>query len=96
MTRVVNLRKDEYQVFIGRGGSWGNPFSHLFSSKAEFIVDSREESIVRYRQWIMQRLKDEPALAEEMKRELKGKVLGCYCKPKACHGDILVEIVESL
>ncbi len=96
MTRVVNLRKDEYQVFIGRGGSWGNPFSHLLSSLAEFIVDSREESIVRYREWITQKLKDEPALAEKMKRELKGKVLGCYCKPKACHGDILVEIVESL
>lgn len=64
--------------------------------KDEFIVDSREESIVRHREWIMQRLKDESALAEEMKRESKGKILDCYCKPKACRGDILVEIVESL
>ncbi|KKL66852.1 hypothetical protein LCGC14_2140910 [marine sediment metagenome] len=98
MTRVVNLRIDEYDVYIGRGAGavWGNPFSHLTSSLAEFMVSSREESIVKYREWIMQRLKDEPALAEEMKRELKGKVLGCYCKPKACHGDVLIEIVESL
>lgn len=99
MTRVVNISKAEYDVYIGRGGCtsrWGNPFSVEFSSLAEFTVDSREEAIVRYREWIMQRLKDEPALAEEMKRKLKGKVLGCYCKPKACHGDILVEIVESL
>lgn len=65
-------------------------------TRAEFIVDFREEAIVRYRQWIMQKLKAEPALAEEIKRELKGKVLGCYCKPKAYHGDILAEIMESL
>lgn len=96
MTRVVNLKKDEYEVYIGRGSAYGNPFSHLFKSQAEFIVDSREESIVRYREWITQRLKDEPGLAEEMKKELKGKVLGCYCKPKDCHGDVLIEIVESL
>ena len=28
--------------------------------------------------------------------ELKGKVLGCFCKPKACHGDVLVELVNDL
>ncbi len=96
MTRVVNLKKDEYEVYIGRGGAWGNPFSYLTSSLAEFIVESREASIIRYKEWIIQRLRDEPALAEEMKKKLKGKVLGCFCKPKACHGDVLVEIVESL
>ncbi|MFD1444291.1 DUF4326 domain-containing protein [Thermoactinomyces vulgaris] len=26
---------------------------------------------------------------------MKGKVLGCFCKPRACHGDILVELVEN-
>jgi len=25
--------------------------------------------------------------------ELKDKVLGCYCKPEDCHGDILAELV---
>ena len=28
--------------------------------------------------------------------ELKGKTLGCFCKPKSCHGDILVELVNEL
>ena len=28
--------------------------------------------------------------------ELKGKRLGCYCKPAACHGDVLVELVKEL
>lgn len=26
---------------------------------------------------------------------MKGKILGCFCKPKSCHGDILVELVEN-
>jgi hypothetical protein len=36
---------------------------------------------------------------EELKaravRELRGKVLGCYCKPKRCHGDIIAEYVNG-
>lgn len=28
--------------------------------------------------------------------ELKGKVLGCFCKPKACHGDVLADLVNKL
>lgn len=26
---------------------------------------------------------------------LKGKRLGCYCKPKECHGDVIKEYIES-
>lgn len=26
--------------------------------------------------------------------ELKGR-LGCWCKPEACHGDVLVELLEA-
>lgn len=28
--------------------------------------------------------------------ELKGKRLGCWCKPAPCHGDVLVELIEEL
>lgn len=27
--------------------------------------------------------------------ELRGKRLGCWCKPNACHGDILVKILHD-
>lgn len=27
--------------------------------------------------------------------ELKGKTLGCWCKPNKCHGDILVKLIEE-
>ena len=32
---------------------------------------------------------------EQAKKELKGKFLGCWCKPEACHGDVIAEIVDG-
>ena len=51
---------------------------------------NREEVIRKYREWIM---KNDYLLS--CLDELKDKVLGCYCKPLACHGDVLVELVEG-
>ena len=28
-------------------------------------------------------------------QELEGKVLGCWCKPQDCHGDVLVELIDG-
>jgi hypothetical protein len=28
--------------------------------------------------------------------ELKGKTLGCFCKPEACHGDVIAEYLNNL
>jgi hypothetical protein len=51
---------------------------------------SREEVIQKYRQWILAN----PTLIAQLGRELKGKTLGCWCKPNACHGDILAELAD--
>lgn len=91
--KIINLKLDKnYDVYIGRGSKWGNPYSHLKNSQAKFIVDSREESINAYIYYI---LIDNPKLFNDAKIELKNKVLSCYCKPLACHGDFLVEISNS-
>ncbi len=82
-TTVVNKRKAPYDVYIGRGSKWGNPF----------VIGpdgNREEVIRRYRVWI----KNQPELLKDI-HELKCKVLGCFCKPQACHGDVLIELVEG-
>ena len=52
---------------------------------------SRDEAIDSYRDWILK----QPQLLKDL-HELKGKTLGCFCKPKSCHGDILVELVNGL
>ena len=27
--------------------------------------------------------------------KLKGKNLGCWCHPEACHGDILIKLIDK-
>lgn len=73
---------DSYDVFIGRGSAWGNPF-------VIGVDGTREEVIEKYRALIKER-----GLEERIKKELKGKVLGCFCSPLPCHGDVLAEIAN--
>lgn len=92
MTTVVNKNKEDYDIYIGRGSKWGNPFTHIKNkkTKAEFIVDSRSEAILKYKEWIV----NQNELINSLE-ELRDKKLGCFCKPKQCHGDILVELLEK-
>lgn len=83
-TRVVNLRKLPYDVYIGRPSKWGNPF--LIGKHG-----TRSRVIERYRSYILKQSNLMDSLTE-----LKGKTLGCYCKPKSCHGDILIELVQNV
>ena len=82
-TRVVHCRKSKYDVYIGRPSKWGNPF------KLEEGQD-RAAVILRYREWLMEQTELLAALPE-----LRGKVLGCWCKPQSCHGDVLAELASK-
>lgn len=97
ITRVVNKYKEDYDVYIGRGSEWGNPFTHIktSSTKAKFVVNTREESIDKFRWYLIDKITSDPSCLERLKL-LKGKRLGCFCKPKSCHGDILKEVIDSL
>lgn len=94
---VVNKYKEPYDVYIGRGSKWGNPFTHISDkqTKAEFIVATREESIEKFREYIIERISNGEVKIDDL-LELAGKRLGCFCKPKSCHGDVLVEIVSAI
>jgi TatD DNase family protein len=70
----------------GETAVWGNPFVMRDQSETE-----RSRVTEEYRQWIYA----QPELMEKVRRELKGKVLGCWCAPKQCHGNILAEIANS-
>jgi hypothetical protein len=93
--RVVHCKKEAHDVYIGRPSRWGNPFTHLRSDhSAVWVVESREEAIDRYRSDLRKRVRQgEPGLVEAL-AELYGKVLGCWCSPKPCHGDVLLEAAE--
>ena len=83
--KVVNLKKEKYDVYIGRGSIWGNPFIMKNYSQAE-----RDKVCDEYEKWFW--TTDLP----NQLYELKGKVLGCYCSPLRCHGDFLAEQVNKL
>ena len=88
LTTVVNLKREPYDVYIGRGSMWGNPFK--MGSEAD-----RERVIQAYKKYLKEAiLRGEISILDL--KTLKGKRLGCYCKPKACHGDILAEIVNLI
>jgi hypothetical protein len=92
MTKVVHCKKDNYDIYIGRPSKYGNPYSHLDNTLAEFKVKSRKEAIEKYREWILRG--DGRYLLNDIE-ELRGKILGCWCSPKACHGDVLIEILNE-
>ena len=93
MTQVVHVRKVPFVqftsnfVYIGRDylefkdEGWGNPF-HIG------VDGNRKEVLRKYREWV----KGQPHLIARLP-ELKDKILGCWCKPYSCHGDVLVELL---
>lgn len=91
-TKVVHCKKEKYNVYIGRPSKWGNPFTHKPSTIAPFIKESREKSIEAFREWIT--TGEGKHLLNDLD-ELKGKILGCWCKPEKCHGDILLELIDK-
>lgn len=87
--------EDDKNLYVGRKGivfingerfpktdsKWHNPF--------KISKDlSREESINKYRLYITTKITN----GELNLDELKDKVLGCWCRPAYCHGDVLVEL----
>lgn len=92
-TSVVNCRTEPYDVYIGRPSDWGNPFSHISDRRtlARHRTSTRAQAIQAYREWITS---GEGRHLLARLGELRGKRLGCWCKPRACHGDVLVELIE--
>lgn len=90
-TKVVHCKKQPYDVYIGRPSKWGNLYSHKEGTTAKFKTKTREEAIQLYAEWLSHQ---EDLLADL--HELRGKTLGCWCSPQACHGDVLSELANFL
>lgn len=67
---------------------FGNPF--IFNKEKD-----RLSSIEKYKEWIYDKINKEPEFLKAI-LDLKGKILACNCKPKKCHGDIIIEIINNL
>ena len=101
ITRVVHCKVFPCNVYIGRPTFFGNPWSHKESKIATFKVETREDAVNAYRDWLMG-VRFTNVLQENRKKilqnlmSLNGKDLGCWCAPASCHGDVLVELIKKV
>lgn len=96
-TQVIHIRDAgqypvEELVYIGRGhcpitgkrGEWGNNF--IIGAQG-----TREEVVEKHRQMLRRR----PDLVAKIRRELRGRILMCYCAPRLCHGHTLARVADG-
>ena len=104
MVRIVHFRKEKFDIYIGRkstGMHFGNPFSFGGKSKiSKLDFFTRVECINAFREWL-QGTNYQDIESERRKwileniTMLKDKVLGCWCSPETCHGDVYAEILDG-
>lgn len=85
--RVVHCKRDPFDVYIGRPSKWGNPFK---LPKGYDVQADPDRILERYEVHV----RTDPALMAALP-ELRGKVLGCWCSPRPCHGDVLVRLSDE-
>lgn len=91
---------------------WMKDFSNVYiGGKVEVQVDGKifsiddspfvnpfgegERATKQYEKYIKSKIDADPWL-RSLTRALKGKSLGCWCKPRCCHGDVLIKIIDDL
>lgn len=98
MTKVVNIQHDRCEVYIGRGGPFGNPY--VIGENGD-----RGEVLFLFEDYFYGRLKRDPEWKAKVEA-LRGKVLGCFCagkgviltatKPWRCHGQIIAGYLDNI
>jgi hypothetical protein len=87
--RVVHCKREKFDVYIGRPSKWGNPF--VIGPGIDKEAEAHRAAVIaKYEAW----LREQPHLMAAL-HELRGKVLGCWCAPKSCHGDVLLRLANE-
>jgi hypothetical protein len=80
---VVHCKKSKYDVYCGRPSLWANPFKIGQDG-------TRKEVIAKFKKYLLAN----EELVDKLP-ELRGKILGCWCAPKACHCDVLADLANT-
>ena len=93
MCRVVNIKHEAYDVYIGRAGNgqsgyFGNPIVRKYGEQPGSTLE-------RYKAYFTKRLAEDPTFKKRIEA-LKGLRLGCFCKPNPCHGDVIAAYVNGI
>ena len=93
--KVINLRKEKYTHYIGRGSIFGNPFTIYKDGNREEVIKKYEKYARQYLNFFLKHSYISPLLLA-IHDLPENAILGCYCKPQACHGDIIIKIWKEL
>jgi len=97
--RVVHVNRHQGpRIYVGRKGraGRGHPLANPFKLKPNATDRERAECIAKYRDWLLA----QPDLAEQLEAlrvETRNgeRPLACWCAPKACHADVLAELLTA-
>jgi hypothetical protein len=85
LRRSKGWRKPEGAVVVTRPSRWGNPFRIEEGRSAAHAVE-------RYRLWLL----DQPEFVAQVRAELAGRDLACWCRLGApCHAEVLLEVANG-
>lgn len=102
--RVVDNRQVKNSQYIGRAGYGriGSPLGNPEPLPRGASDAQREANLARYRKWLLGQIaSNSPAVILELVKiaaaaRTEVVSLGCWCSPKRCHGDVIVEVLEML
>lgn len=98
LRRAKGWRMPENTVKVDRSTKWGNPCRVVKNPCETNEYATAEEAVRVFRHDIMhpEELPWPLLTIEEIRRELAGKNLGCWCPiGSPCHADVLLEIANS-
>jgi len=92
---VINVKntriKRDNVIYIGRkNATWNLPESKWANPYAMTSEGDRDMVIELYEKY----LRGTPYLWDSLE-ELDGKTLACWCHPKKCHGDVIIECLNE-
>ncbi|MEW5985054.1 MAG: DUF4326 domain-containing protein [Chloroflexota bacterium] len=108
MCTIVNFREygsaaaltqafGHHWLYVGRANHRaGLPASPL-ANPYQVATSGRQQAISQYRCWLWQRIQSgDEAVIAALKSISADTVLVCWCKPEACHGDVVRAAAEWL
>lgn len=90
LSRKKGFRLPDNTVVVSRPSKWGNPFKSA-------DLGSKERAVYEFRLWVHRHISSPigmcPYSIEDIRRELGGKNLACWCRD-CCHASVLLEIAN--
>jgi len=83
--RVVHVREKQHTHYIGRPSVLGNPFP-IGAER------TRTDVILQFEEYARRN----PEVLDAIRALPHDAVLGCWCKPRSCHGDVIVRLWNEM